>query len=116
MANRLPQELLLKLEPLKNQRFTNEEKLLGALQPLVGSDQMEEVKGIVLENISTVKTSEIFPEIEIGYYSILTFGSLLFMVVGLYLPQVLKLSVGPIAMEKISVDQAQAGGTLGISK
>jgi hypothetical protein len=37
------------------------------------------------------------------------------MVVGLYLPQILKLRVAGIELEKSSIDQAGAGGTLGIS-
>lgn len=68
MAKQLPQELLQKLEALKNQKFASEEALLNALQPLVESNQMETVKRPVLKNISTVKTAENFPTIEIGYY------------------------------------------------
>ena len=38
------------------------------------------------------------------------------LVVGLYLPQILKLRVAGIELEKSSVDQATAGGALGLSK
>ena len=69
-----------------------------------------------LENAERVKPIENFPELAGGYYALLTFGSLLFMVVGLYLPQILKLRVAGIELEKSSVDQASTGGTLGISK
>ena len=51
-----------------------------------------------------------------GYYALLTFGSLIFMVAGLYLPQILKLKVAGIELEKSSVDQIGTGGTLGIRK
>jgi hypothetical protein len=52
----------------------------------------------------------------IGYYALFTFGSLIFMVAGLYLPQILKLKVAGIELEKSSVDQITTSGTLGISK
>jgi hypothetical protein len=74
------------------------------------------VKSLILKNISPLKTSEDFPKIEVGHYAILTFCSLLFMVVGLYLPQILKLKVAGIELEKSSVDQAQARATLGLRK
>ena len=54
--------------------------------------------------------------IPIGYYILLTFGSLLFIVVGLYLPYILKLKVGGIELEKSSVDQIRTTTSLGISK
>jgi len=54
--------------------------------------------------------------ISVEYYILLTFGYLLFMVVGLYLPQILKLKVGSIELEKSTVDQIRTSGTLGISK
>ena len=52
----------------------------------------------------------------IGYYALFTFGSLIFMVAGFYLPQILKLKVAGIELEKSSVDQITLSGTLGISK
>lgn len=54
--------------------------------------------------------------IEVGYYALLTFGSIIFMVAGLYLPQILKLKVGGIELEKSAVEQITTSGPLGISK
>lgn len=51
-----------------------------------------------------------------GYYVLLTFGSLLFMVTGLYLPQILKLKVGSIELEKSVVDHAAPSSSLGIKR
>ena len=53
---------------------------------------------------------------EPGYYALLSFGALIFMVAGLYLPQILKLSVGGIKLEKSAVEQITTSSTLGISK
>ena len=57
-----------------------------------------------------------FKPIEIGSYVLLTFGSLIFMIAGLYLPQVLKLKVGSIELEKSPVEQIATISTLGIGK
>ena len=56
------------------------------------------------------------PEIRIELYVPMTFGLLIFMVAGIYLPQVLRLKVGSIELEKSSIDQVRPSGTLEISK
>ncbi len=50
-----------------------------------------------------------------GYYALLTFGSLVFMVAGLYLPQILKLKVGGIEMEKKPFEQMPTSVSLGMT-
>ena len=50
------------------------------------------------------------------FYSVLSFGSLLFMIAGLYLRKVLKLKVFGIELEKAAIDQVSAPSTLGISR
>jgi len=114
-AQASPEELK-SLTALKNLRFSNSADLANAVKPLLLAANVEKVTAAVLQNAERVKPVENFPELEGGYYALLTFGSLLFMVVGLYLPQILKLRVAGIELEKSSVDQAATGGTLGISK
>jgi tetratricopeptide (TPR) repeat protein len=50
------------------------------------------------------------------FYALLTFGSLIFMVAGLYMPHILKLRVGGIELEKSPVEQITISGSIGISK
>ncbi|MEQ8203118.1 MAG: tetratricopeptide repeat protein, partial [Smithellaceae bacterium] len=50
-----------------------------------------------------------------GVYALLTFGSLIFMVAGFYLPQLLKLKVGGIEIEKTPVEQVSTSMSLGIT-
>lgn len=52
----------------------------------------------------------------VGSYALLSFGSLMFMVAGLYLPQILKLKVAGIELEKSTIDQIATTGSLGIRK
>lgn len=49
-------------------------------------------------------------------HTLLTFGSLTFMVISRYLPQLLKLKIAGIELEKSAVDQIKVTGSLGISK
>lgn len=51
-----------------------------------------------------------------GYYALLSFGAIVFMVAGLYLPKVLKLKVGAIELEKGAVEQISTPTSLGISR
>jgi hypothetical protein len=44
------------------------------------------------------------PRLEPGYFATLSFGLLLFMIVALYLPQLLKLEVGAIKFEKSATE------------
>ena len=112
----LTAEQLEGLKALENKSFSRE-MLSKTLQPLPGN-----VVDTVLQKAEISKPIENAPDLPVGYYALLTFGSLLFMVVGLYLPQILKLKVAGIELEKSSIDQAAvgdqafAGGTLGVSK
>jgi tetratricopeptide (TPR) repeat protein len=49
-------------------------------------------------------------------YTALTFGALVFMIAGLYLPRLLKLKVAGIELQKASVDQLSAPSSLEISR
>jgi tetratricopeptide (TPR) repeat protein len=50
------------------------------------------------------------------YYVMMTFGGLVFMIAGLFLPQLLKLKVAGFELEKSTLDQITSAGTLGITK
>lgn len=54
--------------------------------------------------------------LETGYYALITFGALIFMVAGLFLRQLSKLKVGAIELEKSSLDQVTTSASLGIQK
>ena len=54
--------------------------------------------------------------IDFTAYSLFTFGSIVFMIAALYLPNVLKLKVAGIELEKSSIDLISVSGDLGISR
>ncbi len=116
VKDKVPEAEKKKLDPLKNESFSSKDEPLDKLDGLdikIDSKKMAEVKKLVAENITKNPGSK---GIEGTSYFALTFGSLMFIVIGLYLPQVLKLSVAGISLEKSTLDQSQAGGSLGIAK
>jgi hypothetical protein len=54
--------------------------------------------------------------IDAAPYIGLTFGALIFVVVGLFLPQIQKIKGAGIEIEKSSITQITTSGTIGISK
>lgn len=50
------------------------------------------------------------------HYALLTFGSLIFMIAGLSLPQLLKIKIAGVELEKSTIEQGQSLSHLGISK
>lgn len=55
-------------------------------------------------------------KIQVGEYSALTFGALMFIVIGLFLPQIQKLKGAGIELEKSPVNQITTSAGLGIKK
>ena len=68
-----------------------------------------------LANLPTIQVSEVeFEPIDSTIYISLTFGTLIFMVVGLYLGNISKLKVGAIELEKTTSDTISTSSSLGI--
>lgn len=57
-----------------------------------------------------------FKSINQGYYVLLVFGSLLFMIAGLFLPELMKLKIAGIELEKSPADRATPSASIGIKK
>jgi tetratricopeptide (TPR) repeat protein len=118
--------MCFKNDPEHHKAYRAEQKLakrITYLSPQRLADRLGPLL-IVLMSISVfvlTQTSFFFHEPigslnEPGYYALLSFGALIFMIAGLYLPQILKLKVAGIQLEKSAVDQITTPSTLGISK
>jgi hypothetical protein len=53
---------------------------------------------------------------DLAFYVPVTFGSIILMIAGFYLPRLLKLKVAGIELEKSSVDQITSAGSVEISQ
>jgi len=93
--------MIKKVEKFANIPFRDKNKLLEALESQVGIEVISENR-ILLENIDlSKKVSEEEEELlSAANYFTITFGALAFLIVGLYLPKLLKLKVGVIELEK----------------
>jgi len=61
-------------------------------------------------------TIKAFQPLESGFYVLITFGCLLFMIAGLYLSEISKLKVGALELEKSTIDQISTSSSLGITR
>ena len=77
-----------------------------------------QVSQIKKDQKTPIKVSQVGTKINTTEYFLLTFGSLTFSLISLYLPQLLKLKIGGtgIEIEKSSVDQIKVTTPLGITK
>ena len=112
---KVPAETLKSLEPIR-EKLMQEEKYLDEIRNAIGEENLKKFKDVILEKSIRIKKLTPNEPIEIASYLLLTFGSFLFMITGLYLPQIIKLKVGALEIEKSSVDQIKSIETLGISK
>jgi hypothetical protein len=62
------------------------------------------------------KSSKIFQGMSESHYVLLTFGSLIFMIAGLSLPELLKIKIAGVELEKSTIQQTQPFSSLGILK
>lgn len=61
-------------------------------------------------------TAKIMKVMSESHYALLTFGSIIFMIAGLSLPELLKIKIAGVELEKSSIEQVQPFSSLGISK
>jgi len=112
----LPEDVLKGLNEVVDQDFISEEKLFDALKAATGIELADSLKSMIIKGAVYGRSLQEFPNLSAGYYFLFSFGSLMFAVVGLYLPQILKIKFGSIEVEKSAVEQITTSGTLGIKK
>jgi hypothetical protein len=82
----------------------------------MGDELTKKFGDIVREQSSAGPVVQWHESLETGYYALLSFGALMFMVAGLYLQQLSKLKFGGIELEKTTETATKVTGSLGISK
>jgi tetratricopeptide (TPR) repeat protein len=106
----------LKLKAQQNQVFNSTGDFFHLIDNEFGDSISASLKGVALLRGSNSITIKSFEALDTGYYVLITFGCLLFMIAGLYLSQLSKLKVGAIELEKSSIDQITTSSSLGIIK
>src|SRR5207302_6568763 len=78
----------------------------------ISASLLEEMENAVIDKKSTIQ----FKPIDATTYATITFSSLIFIVIGLYLANISKLKVGTIELEKTTTDTISNSVSLGISR
>ena len=114
-ASKLPAELTTKINPLVGSEPVSIKKYTDALRAILGDSAMSRY-GETIMNSSIPGPAIVSREpIDAGPYALLAFGSLVFMVIGLYLQQLSKLSFGGISLEKTSEIAPRETASFGVS-
>jgi tetratricopeptide (TPR) repeat protein len=115
-AANLPPETVQALEGLVGNEFSTQEGLLAAVKLIMGGEAFKSYEQVLLAQPLQAPPELQWKPIEIGYFTLMAFGSLIFMVAGLYLQQISKFKFGSIEIEKSSVSQISSSAALGIRK
>jgi tetratricopeptide (TPR) repeat protein len=94
-------ELFKKTAPIYGLEFPNKEKLESKLDSLLPDSVAARMP---IDNLAVASTVSGQREISPTTYSLFTFGTLFFMIVGLFLPAITKLKVGELELDKNAVD------------
>ena len=108
----------LRLTSFIGKEYSSRQEYMADLSSVVGDNAdafltisraglLDEIEGVRISSWSRLESVE---------YSLLTFGSLIFMVTGLYLREIRRLKFGAIELEKSSVEHFSTSKTFGISK
>lgn len=114
-ALQVPDDVVQKLNPLTKDELRPWEAFNRNLKAKLGDKEAAQFGDTIRQHASSPMLRWQEP-LETGYYVLLTFGSLLFMISGLYLQQLSKLKVGAIELEKTSEALTKISGSLGITK
>ena len=115
-ATQISPEAQVSLGYLIGQEFTTKEGLLTAIEMAVGIENYATYEQVFLSLPLTNAPEIRWKPIEISFFVLMAFGSLIFMVAGFYLQQISRFKFAGIEIEKSSVSQISAPSTLGIRK
>ncbi|UZR98759.1 tetratricopeptide repeat protein [Chondrinema litorale] len=102
------------IDKLKGIKFEDKNTLVEALKSMAGTDFIQNNSGLIDSIDLKVSTDEKVDLLPAGYYVLISFGSIVFMIAGLYLPKILKLKVGVIELEKNQPTEMNSISLIGI--
>ncbi len=112
----MSQDVLMKVGNIRDIPFRNVESLLSHVEETVGRKDFPSVKDLIERHVARLDTVMNFEKIDLGSYAALTFGSLLFMIAGAYLPQLTSFKVAGLQLDKSSSQLIETVRSLGISR
>jgi hypothetical protein len=109
-------DLLGKLRQIESIAFETSDKLGAKAKELMGGENFSKLGTSVIENAERKKGELRFETIDLGSYALLTFGSLLLMMAGAFLPQLTSLKLAGLQLEKASAERIETKTALAIER
>ncbi|MCC7212111.1 MAG: tetratricopeptide repeat protein [Candidatus Brocadia sp.] len=104
------------LNDMGGQIFTAPDEFFNTLKQKIGEQKLNKLKWLLIRCVQRSNKLRWAESIDLGYYVLLTFGALIFMIAGFYLPNLSKMKFGTIELEKGPSAQITPSGGLDISK
>jgi len=100
---------------LTSSRFVMEQEIAAAINALLGKEQIKpEQLNALIQHSGDLRLKG-FEKMGDVSYTLLSFGSLIFIVAGMFLREITKLKFGAVELEKASMDQVAVTPTLNIT-
>jgi tetratricopeptide (TPR) repeat protein len=115
-AAQVPVDAVDKLEALSKGTALTKAAFDAKLKSVLGDDVTAKYGDIIRGQAATEPAFQWHESLETGYYALLSFGALMFMVAGLYLQQLSKLKFGGFELEKTTEAATNVVGSLGVTK
>lgn len=115
-AAKAPDDVVGKLQALAKRGAMPKAAFDVELKSALGDELTKKFGDMIREQASAGPMVQWQESLETGYYALLSFGALMFMVAGLYLQQLSKLKFGGIELEKTTEAATKVIGSLGITK
>jgi hypothetical protein len=95
-------------------RYSDEKKLLDTARDILGTGASPEVMSAVREGIVTLPPERQY--FRVGEFALLVFGGFLFLIAGFYLPQLTRLKLPGLQLDKSASERVEPIRSLGINK
>jgi tetratricopeptide (TPR) repeat protein len=112
----VPQDVITKAKPLESVSFRNGEVAAARLKDLAGADAFAKHGGQIMAAAERSEAEVAWESVDLASYLTLTFGSLLLLIAGAYLPQLTSLKLAGVQLEKASAERVETRTAITISR
>jgi len=107
---------LSKLKPFESFPFEAGDKLTAQIKESIGNDNFAKFSKPLLEHAERKSGEWMFEKVDLTSYALLTFGSLLLIIAGAFLPQLTSLKLAGLQLEKVSAERIETKTTFAIDR
>ena len=112
----VPEEVIKKARLLESVPFRNGEVVAARLKDLAGADAFGKHGGQIMAAAERSEAEVAWESVDLASYLTLTFGSLLLLIAGAYLPQLTSLKLAGVQLEKASAERVETRTSITISR